>query len=99
MIWFDTTLASGVFKFSNSVNVVDIERFVADTWAKDQNFLELFIRDCDAGRKFGLGFKYKHGGTREEYERFIDQCVGRLKRVFGNKLIGWDTSFSTSVLK
>ena len=99
MRWFDTTLASGVFKFSNKINPEMLADFLRDTWASDPAFLELSIRGCDGEKKHGIVFKYRHAGDKEGFARFMDLCCGRLTRVFHKDFVGWDASSSTYVIK
>ena len=96
----DTTVASGIFKFSNKVNSQTIAAFVASEWRKDPNFLEISLRGCDGDKKVGIAFKYRHNcSTAHEFERLADQWRGLLLRVFHEDFLGWDISSWTQVIK
>src|ERR1700722_10710873 len=86
------TLASGIFKFSDNVRSATLVLFADKTWKPDSNFLELSVRGCDGNRRSGIAFRYLHSGDKEDFDRFIDQCVGRLTRIFGKDFVGWDIS-------
>jgi hypothetical protein len=95
----DTTLTSGVFKFSQRITPEMLIGFVRTTWASDPAFLALAVRGCDGERKQGISFTYRHDGTEASFDEFLDRCIGRLRRVFHSDFIGWDISSSTHVIK
>lgn len=100
----DETIASGVFKLSPDVPFNDLVDFVNDNWSPDKNFLDLSVRRSDGDKKLGISFKYRHGGSETDFDRFLDQCVGSLTRAFAkwhikDGLIGWDVASSTTVIK
>lgn len=83
----------GIWKFTNKVTKEELEE-VAKEWAKDENYISVFLRKCSQDQ-FGIGFEYKNplgADTHETLEKYKDETSDFLKKKFGNGLIGWDIS-------
>ena len=55
---------------------------VANEWAKDDNYVEIYIRKVSKDQ-YGIGFAYKSEG-KEAYDVYFDKTSDFLKRKFGN---------------
>lgn len=83
----------GIWKFTNKVTKEELEE-LATEWAKDENYLSLYIRKCSQDQ-YGIGFEYKNplgGDTPDTLHDYREQTSDALRRKFGNGLIGWDIS-------
>ncbi len=83
----------GIWKFTSKVTKEELE-ILATEWAKDENYLSLYIRKCSQDQ-FGIGFEYKNplgAETPETLDDYMDKTSDALRRRFGNGLIGWDIS-------
>ena len=81
----------GYWKFSNKVTVDELEKY-AQELAQDERYLSLHIR-LAAKDQYALGFEYKPETYSEvESTAFNNDCTDKLKRRFGNDIVGWDIS-------
>lgn len=90
-------LATGIWKFHERVGHSDLLE-VAQAWESDANYVQLYIRKVSKDQ-LGIGFSYRHAGTKESYQEYFDATSDMLKRKFGNDLVGWDIASSTTVIK
>ena len=93
----EQTLIMGIWKFHERVGNKDLLK-VANDWAKDDNYLQLYIRKVSKDQ-LGIGFAFKSDGTKEAHDKYFDQASDMLKRQFGNDLAGWDIASSSQPIK
>ncbi len=91
------TLILGLWKFHERVGEKDLLE-VANEWAKDDNYVQIYIRQVSKDQ-LGIGFAHKNDGSREDYRRYFDATSDFLKRKFGNDLVGWDISSTSTLVK
>lgn len=92
--------ATGLWKFSDKVPTKDLNEFTQQ-WAEDENYLQLYIRKVSKDQ-MGIGFTYRlpeSGDDKKNYDAFFLSATDKLKRTFGNDLVGWDVSSTTWVIK
>lgn len=94
------SIITGIFKFDHKVTIDELKE-VAEEWAKDPKYLQLYIRKVSKDQ-YGIGFMYdnkENPGDEKSYEEYFNKTTDMLKRKFGNDLRGWDLSSSTIVIK
>ena len=91
------SLILGLWKFNEKVGNKDLLE-VANEWAKDENYIQLYIRKVSKDQ-YGIGFAYKHDGTKEGQESYHFASSDYLKRKFGNDLVGWDLASTDQLIK
>ena len=91
------SLVIGLWKFHERVGEKDLIE-VAEEWAKDENYIQLYIRKVSKDQ-LGIGFAYKHDGTKEGHQEYFDLTSDMLKRKFGNDLVGWDIASTSALVK
>lgn len=91
------SLILGLWKFENRVSHEDLLD-LADEWAKDDNYVELYIRGVSKDQT-GIGFAYKSNGTKEFQDEYFYKTSDQLKRKYGNDLAGWDMATAYNLVK
>lgn len=93
-------IVTGLFKFGPEVSPMTIGMFAREWFAKDEK--QLMHLYCRGGSKQQnvLGFMYKLDVDADEtQEKFAYRLTDKLRRAFGNGLVGWDLSSPTWLLK
>lgn len=88
----------GIWKFVERVSNKELID-VADQWAKDPKYIQLYIRGSGSGGQMGIGFAYESDGTKEAQEKYFADTSDFLKRHFGNDLRGWDIASTSQLIK
>ena len=91
------SLVLGLWKFHQNVggnNLVEL----AQEWAKDTKYSQLYVRKVSKDQ-FGIGFAYDAGGTSQGQDEYFNITSDKLKRMFGNDLVGWDISSTADLIK
>ena len=91
------SLIMGLWKFRERVGEKDLLE-IANEWAKDDKYIQLYIRDVSKDQA-GIGFVYDGDGTEDAHNRYFDTTSDQLKRKFGNDLVGWDISSTSTLIK
>lgn len=91
------SLILGLWKFNEKVSEKQLVE-VADVWAKDPKYSQLYVRKVSKDQ-LGIGFAYEGDGTKEAQDTYFDKTSDQLKRQFGNDLVGWDISSSSTLIK
>ncbi len=91
------SLILGLWKFDQRVNNKDLLE-VANEWAKDDNYIQLYIRRVSKDQ-YGIGFACKHDGTKEQQDDYHFRTSDYLRRKFGNDLAGWDIGSTDQLVK
>jgi len=92
--------ATGLWKFSDKVSTKELNDF-AQQWVADENYLQLYIRKVSKDQ-MGIGFTYRLPESEDDkaiYDEFFNDTTDKLKRAFGNDLVGWDVSSTTWIIK
>ncbi|OGC47435.1 hypothetical protein A2886_03360 [candidate division WWE3 bacterium RIFCSPHIGHO2_01_FULL_42_13] len=93
-----TNLTTGLWKFHESVPL-EVLQEVAEEWAKDERYKYLYIRWASKDQR-AIGFTYeKEDGAKGTHEKFFEEITDKLKKKFGNSLVGWDVSSTTYTIK
>lgn len=92
-----TSLIMGLWKFHERVGNKDLIE-VANEWAEDDNYVQIYIRKVSKDQE-GIGFAYKSDGTKEAHDKYYYETSDQLKRKFGNDLVGWDISTTSTLIK
>lgn len=91
----------GLWKFSDRISTEQLEE-VAKKWAaEDPNYLRLYVRKCSKDQ-FGIGFTYKlpyEESEEGQMKEYMDPVSDKLKRQFGNDLVGWDIASPVWIIK
>lgn len=90
-------LIMGLWKFHQRVGNKDLIE-VANEWAKDDNYVQLYIRKVSKDQD-GIGFAYKTDGTKEAHDKYFYETSDQLKRRFGNDMVGWDIAGTSTLIK
>lgn len=90
-------LSMGLWKFSNRISDKDLLE-VTEDWAKDPHYVQLYLRKVSKDQT-GIGFVYKYDSSVESYKDFFESNSDKLKRKFGNDLVGWDIDSSGQPIK
>ncbi|MDQ5957039.1 MAG: hypothetical protein QG614_10 [Patescibacteria group bacterium] len=93
-------IITGLWKFHEKVPEKQLIE-VATEWAKEDRYTHLYIRKVSKDQ-YGIGFMYDMKDTsdsKKTYNSFFEEVSDRLKRQFGNDLVGWDISSSTIIIK
>lgn len=90
-------LIMGLWKFHERVGEKDLIE-VANEWALDEKYLELYVRQVSRDQ-LGIGFAYKSDGTKEAHQEYFNATSDKLKRKFGNDLVGWDIASTSTLVK
>jgi hypothetical protein len=91
------SLIMGLWKFHERVGEKDLLE-VANEWANDEKYTQLYIRKVSKDQ-LGIGFCYAGEGTKESHDEYFSRTSDILKRKFGNDLVGWDISSSSTLVK
>jgi len=91
------SLIMGLWKFHERVSESELLE-VANKWAEDPKYTQLYIRKVSKDQ-LGIGFCYEGEGTKESHNEYFDRTSDMLKRKFGNDLVGWDISSSSTLIK
>ena len=91
------SLIMGLWKFHERVGEKELIE-VANEWAEDNKYLQLYNRKVSKDQN-GIGFAYLSDGSREAHSTYFDKVSDSLKRKFGNDLVGWDISSSSTLIK
>ncbi len=87
----------GLWKFHERVGVDKLTE-VANEWAKDEKYVNLYVRKTSKDQ-FGIGFAYAGDGSKEAHDEYFDKTSDQLKRKFGNDLVGWDIASTAFLIK
>lgn len=93
----DKSLILGLWKFNEKISNKDLLE-VANEWAKDPNYTQLYIRRVSKDQ-LGIGFAYLSDGERDTQTKYMDETSDYLKRKFGNDLVGWDVATTNELVK
>lgn len=91
------SLIMGIWKFHERVGEKDLLE-IANEWAKDEKYTQLYIRRVSKDQ-LGIGFGYQSDGTKEAHSAYFNLASDFLKRKFGNDLVGWDISSTSTLVK
>ena len=91
------SLVMGLWKFHERVGEHDLIE-VANEWSKDEKYINLYIRKVSKDQ-LGIGFAYAGEGTKESQDEYFDRTSDQLKRKFGNDMVGWDISSTSTLIK
>lgn len=94
----------GIWKFADKISPETLAE-TAENWAaEDPRYEHLYIRKVSKDQH-GIGFEYRaYDGNDSEnqkqaYSEYFDRMTDKLKREFGNDLVGWDISSSSIIVK
>ena len=89
----------GLWYFSDRVTEEQLKQ-LAVSWAKDSNYLHIYIRriDPDEPDKLSLGFTYQTDNPKS-YESYFQKTVNDLKKEFGDLLVGWNIASTARLIK
>ena len=89
----------GYWKFDDGrVSLPEITGF-AEELAQDPRFLSVYIRKVSKNQH-GIGFIADvDTSTQEAFAAFNDEISDKIRRKFGNGLVGWDIGSSYTVIK
>ena len=87
----------GLWKFHERVGEKELIE-VATEWANNEKYTQLYIRKVSKDQ-LGIGFAHQGDGTKEAHDIYFDETSDKLKRKFGNDLVGWDIASSSTLIK
>ncbi len=93
-------IITGLWKFHERVSEEQLIS-VAKSLIQDPSYMQVYIRKASKDQN-GIGFMYdcSHSENyKKDYDIFFDENSDKLKREFGNDLVGWDISSSTIIIK
>lgn len=91
------SLILGLWKFNERVSNKDLLE-IANEWAEDDNYVQIYIRKVSKDQ-YGIGFAYKHDGTKESQDDYHFKTSDFLRRKFGNDIVGWDLASTVQLIK
>ena len=94
---YENKLIMGIWKFHERVGYKDLIS-LANEWAEDDKYVQLYIRKVSKDQ-LGIGFAYIGDGTKETYKVYFNDTSDKLKRMYGNDLVGWDISSDSTLIK
>ena len=90
----------GLWKFHEKIPQKDLFE-TATELAKDDRYISLYIRQVSKDQ-YAIGFSYNVKDKEDQKKAFDDykyETSDKLRRKFGNDLVGWDLSSSAIVIK
>ena len=90
----------GLWKFHERVPEKDLLDTALEL-SQDKNYLNLYIRKVSKDQN-AIGFTYDAKDREDNKQAFDDyqyETSEKLKRKFGNDLVGWDLSSSAIIIK
>lgn len=98
----DETIISGIWKFRERIPIEVLHEVAHQFLAEEPNaYRSMQVRKCSKNQ-YGICFVYDCGESAHDksvYDRFFDRMTDRLKRQFGNDLVGWDVTNVVWTLK
>ena len=94
----------GIWKFSDKIAPETLAE-IAEKWVhEDPRYERLYVRKVSKDQH-GIGFEYRayedsdSEKCKQTYDDYLQGMTDKLKREFGNDLVGWDLSSSAIVVK
>jgi len=96
-------IINGTWKFKPKITLGQLAQF-AEELTKDELYEKLYIRQTAKNpTAYGISFIYRSNHSDKEWKEVFDEYIhttsDKIRRQFGNDLIGWDLSSCMFIIK